>query len=74
VNSVTNLRVPYNAGKLSSGLTTGGFWGSAQLRRVSSTRTEYFKLYLSYVQVKSTCENIVLRHIIWLIWLLNERK
>jgi hypothetical protein len=30
VNSVLNLRVPYNAGKLSSDVTTGGF------QRVSS--------------------------------------
>jgi hypothetical protein len=35
VNSVLNLRVPWNAGKLSSGLTTGGFSVSAQLHRVS---------------------------------------
>jgi hypothetical protein len=35
VNSVLNLRVPLNAGKLSSGLTTGGLSGSAQLHRVS---------------------------------------
>jgi hypothetical protein len=35
VNSVLNLRVPYNAGKLSSGLTTGGLSSSAQLHRVS---------------------------------------
>jgi hypothetical protein len=35
VNSVLNLRVPRNAGKLSSGLTTGGVSGSAQFHRVS---------------------------------------
>jgi hypothetical protein len=35
VNSVLNLRVPRNAGKLSSGLTTSGLSGSAQLLRVS---------------------------------------
>jgi hypothetical protein len=33
VNSVLNLRVPWNAGKLSSGL--GGLSSSAQLHRVS---------------------------------------
>jgi hypothetical protein len=38
VNSVLNLRVPKNAGKLSSGLTTGGLSSSAQLRGVSTTR------------------------------------
>jgi hypothetical protein len=27
--------VQYNAGKLSSGLTSSGLWGSAQLHRVS---------------------------------------
>jgi hypothetical protein len=35
VNAIMNLRVPQNAGKLSSGLTTGGISSSAQLHRVS---------------------------------------
>jgi hypothetical protein len=35
VNSVMNLRGPCNAGKLSSGYTTGGLSSSAQLHRVS---------------------------------------
>jgi hypothetical protein len=35
VNSVLNLRVPLNAGKLSSRLTTGGLSSSARLLRVS---------------------------------------
>jgi hypothetical protein len=35
VNSVLNLQVPYNAGKLPSGLTTGGLSSSAQLHTVS---------------------------------------
>jgi hypothetical protein len=35
VKSVLNLRVPWNAGKLSSGLTFGGLSSSAQLHRVS---------------------------------------
>jgi hypothetical protein len=35
VNSVLNLRVPYNAGKLSSGLPTGGLSSSAQFHSVS---------------------------------------
>jgi hypothetical protein len=35
VNLVPNLRVPYSAGKLSSGLTTGGLSNSAQLHIVS---------------------------------------
>jgi hypothetical protein len=35
VNSVLNLRVPGNAGKLSSGLTSSGLSSSAQLHRVS---------------------------------------
>jgi hypothetical protein len=34
-NAVINLRVPYNAGKLSSGFTTGVLSSSAQLHRVS---------------------------------------
>jgi hypothetical protein len=35
VNSVLNLRVPQNAGKLSSVLTTGDLSSSAQLHGVS---------------------------------------
>jgi hypothetical protein len=35
VNSVLNLRVPSNAGKLSSGLTSSGLSSSAQLHIVS---------------------------------------
>jgi hypothetical protein len=34
VNVVMNLRDPKNAGKLSSGLTTGDLWSSAQSHRV----------------------------------------
>jgi hypothetical protein len=35
VNSVFNLQIPQNAGKLSSGLTNGGLSSGAQLHRVS---------------------------------------
>jgi hypothetical protein len=35
VNSVLNLRVPLNAGKLSSGLASSGLSSSVQLYRVS---------------------------------------
>jgi hypothetical protein len=35
VNSVLNFRVPRNAGKLSSGLSSSGLSSSAQLHRVS---------------------------------------
>jgi hypothetical protein len=35
VNSVLNLRVSWNAGKLSSGLTTSGLSSSAQLHTVN---------------------------------------
>jgi hypothetical protein len=35
VNSVLNIRVPWNAGKLSSGLTSSGLSNSAQLNIVS---------------------------------------
>jgi hypothetical protein len=35
VNSVLNLRVPLNVGKLSNGLTSSGLSSSAQLHRVS---------------------------------------
>jgi hypothetical protein len=34
LNSVMNVRVPKNCGKLSSGYTTGGLSSSAQLHRV----------------------------------------
>jgi hypothetical protein len=34
-NAVMNLRIPYNAGKLSSGYTTGNLSSRAQLPRVS---------------------------------------
>jgi hypothetical protein len=39
VNSVLNLRVPWNAGKLSSGLTSSGFSISVQLHIVSYIAT-----------------------------------
>jgi hypothetical protein len=35
VNSVLNLRVPWNAGKLSSDLASSGLSSSAQLPRIS---------------------------------------
>jgi hypothetical protein len=44
VNAVMNHRVPLNAGKLSSSLTTGGLWSSAQFLRVSLV---YFKFECS---------------------------
>jgi hypothetical protein len=34
VSAVMNLRVPRNAGQLSSGYTTGGLPSSAQLHRI----------------------------------------
>jgi hypothetical protein len=50
VNSVLNLRVPWNAEKLSSGLTSSGLSRSAQLHRVSKLVrimiTEEAKQYL----------------------------
>jgi hypothetical protein len=39
VNSLLNLRVPWNAGKLSSGLSSSGLSSSAQLYGVSLLRT-----------------------------------
>jgi hypothetical protein len=35
-NTAVKLRVSQDAGKLSSGYTTGGLWSGAQLHRVSS--------------------------------------
>jgi hypothetical protein len=40
VNSVLNLRVPRNAGKLSSGLTCSGLSSSAQLHRVGNDASQ----------------------------------
>jgi hypothetical protein len=34
-NAVVNFRVPWNAGKLSSGYTAGGVFSSAKLHRAS---------------------------------------
>jgi hypothetical protein len=39
VNAVINLRIPLNAGKLSSGYTTGDLSSSAQLHSVNNTST-----------------------------------
>jgi hypothetical protein len=53
VNSVLNLRVPRNAGKLSSGLTTVGLSSSAQLHRVIlphyNDLTFNFKFWLKFL-------------------------
>jgi hypothetical protein len=46
VNSVINLRVPQDAGKLSSGLRTGGLSSSAQLHRVT-----YLVSYSTLLQI-----------------------
>jgi hypothetical protein len=48
VNSVLNLCVPWNAGKLSSGLTTRGLSSSAQLHRVS------YELWLCLCTINKT--------------------
>jgi hypothetical protein len=42
VNAVMHLRVPLIAGKLSSGLVTGGLSSSAQLHIVSYTRPKIY--------------------------------
>jgi hypothetical protein len=51
VNSVLNLRIPYNSGKLSNGLTTGGLSSRAQLQRGSfylCTLRNHVFLYVTY--------------------------
>jgi hypothetical protein len=55
VNSVMNLRVAQNAGKLPRGLTTGGISSSAQLHRVSFLvlRKESGNIYLGSYSEKS---------------------
>jgi hypothetical protein len=46
VNAVFNLRVPYNAGELSSGYIIGGLSNSSQFYRVSSIENYWlFGLY-----------------------------
>jgi hypothetical protein len=49
VNSVMNLRVPYNDEKLSSGYTTGGLSSTAQFHRVS---------YLFSSSTRSRCSSV----------------
>jgi hypothetical protein len=44
VNSILNLRVPRNAGKLSSGLTSSGVSSSAQLHTVSDVHSDTLML------------------------------
>jgi hypothetical protein len=56
VNSILNLRVPQNAGKLLSGLTTGGLSTSAQLHRVNQLVSEY----THEVAVVPCCMNIAI--------------
>jgi hypothetical protein len=55
VNSVLNLRVPWNAGKLSSGLTSRGLSSSAQFHRVSEfwNRTKSCYWQVTVLPVKS---------------------
>jgi hypothetical protein len=48
VNPVMNLRVPQNAGKLSSGYTIGGLSSSAQFHRVSFNYYYYYYYYYYY--------------------------
>jgi hypothetical protein len=48
VNSVLNLRVPWNAGKLSSGLTSSGLSSSAQLHIVSYLVTSLFEKHYGH--------------------------
>jgi hypothetical protein len=54
VNSVLNFRVPWNAGKLSIGLTSSGLSSSAQLHRESVTFT------LQFLKVISSCRCFLL--------------
>jgi hypothetical protein len=48
VDSVLNLRVPWNAGKLSSGLASSGLSSSAQLHGVSYKNIKISKNYYFY--------------------------
>jgi hypothetical protein len=55
VNSVLNLRVPYNAGKLSSVLTTVGLSSGAQFHRVSLITTKTFVSTFPSQQLLQLC-------------------
>jgi hypothetical protein len=62
VNSVLNLRVPWNTGKVSSGITSSGLSSRAQLHRViwlhndkeNSLRYLYTTLSTLYTNVRTT--------------------
>jgi hypothetical protein len=45
VNSVLNLWVPWKAGKLSSGLTTGGLLSGARLHSIVSGSEKRISMY-----------------------------
>jgi hypothetical protein len=69
-----DLRVPYNAGKLSSGCTTGGLSSSAQLHRVSSAYQncmpccEYQRMGRN--RGAHHCRNVVFLRAIGIFWTL----
>jgi hypothetical protein len=51
VNSVLNLSVPWNAGNVSSGLTSSGLSSSAQLHTVSYVYFMYFSQDIFFLQI-----------------------
>jgi hypothetical protein len=56
VNSILNLRVPWNAGKLSSGLTSSDLSSSAQLHIVSYVCIYYNYIYhLPFINTLTIC-------------------
>jgi hypothetical protein len=57
-NSVLNLRVPWNAGKLSSGLTSSGLSSSAQLHRVSELVSDYWIPHTVKCNPASSAQNV----------------
>jgi hypothetical protein len=54
VNSVLNLGVPENAGKLLNGLTTCGLSSSAQLHTFSPLEKHFFHFYIISVEEQKT--------------------
>jgi hypothetical protein len=56
LSAVINLRIPYNAGKLSSGLTNGGLSGSAQLHTTDDqgAHIRYYTYETKYIYIRYT--------------------
>jgi hypothetical protein len=63
VNAVMNLRIPYNAGNLSSGYTIGGLSISAQFHRISQSVSYLvsFVLKIYFIEICFRLKVILMR-------------